>query len=147
MISIEHIDHVVLRTSRLSEMTAFYCDVLGCKVERTLSPEIGLTQLRAGQALIDLVDVDSQLGKAGGEAPGHSGRNLDHFCLQIAPVSKQGLSRWLRQHGIEAGPFQTRYGADGFGPSVYISDPDGNTIELRILGAGHRVSGPPTPDS
>jgi catechol 2,3-dioxygenase-like lactoylglutathione lyase family enzyme len=146
MISIEQIDHVVLRTSRVREMSAFYCDVLGCTVERTLSSEIGLTQLRAGQALIDLVDVDSQLGKAGGEAPGLSGRNLDHFCLQIAPVSEQELSRWLRQHGIEAGPFQTRYGADGFGPSVYITDPDGNTIELRVSGAGDRVSGPTAPD-
>jgi hypothetical protein len=28
--------------------------------------------------------------------------------------------------------FTTRYGAEGFGPSAYIKDPDGNTIELRL---------------
>jgi len=134
MIRVRHIDHVVLRTSDVHAMTVFYCEVLGCTVERTLSPEVGLVQLRAGQALIDLVDVNSELGRAGGEAPGSSGLNLDHFCLQVAPITEQELLRWLRCHGIEAGPFESRYGADGFGPSVYISDPDGNTVELRIAG-------------
>ena len=134
MIRIEHIDHVVLRTSKVAAMTAFYCDVLGCTVERRLDAETGLTQLRAGQALIDLVDVDSRLGKAGGAAPGASGRNLDHLCLQIAAMTEEKLRQWLQHHGIAAGPFETRYGASGFGPSLYISDPDGNTIELRIAG-------------
>jgi glyoxylase I family protein len=134
LISIQHIDHVVLRTSRVTAMKAFYCGVLGCTVERTLPAEIGLTQLRAGQALIDLVAVDSQLGQAGGAAAGPSGRNLDHLCLQIAAINEQELVSWLGHHGIAVGPFETRYGASGFGPSVYISDPDGNTIELRIAG-------------
>ena len=132
MIAIQQIDHVVLRTSRLAAMTAFYRDVLGCTVERILAAEIGLTQLRAGRALIDLVAVDSQLGKAGGAAPGPAGRNLDHLCLQIAPIPEQQLVNWLQRHEISVGPFETRYGASGFGPSVYISDPDGNTIELRM---------------
>jgi catechol 2,3-dioxygenase-like lactoylglutathione lyase family enzyme len=134
VIHVQHIDHVVLRTSRLQAMRAFYCDVLGCTVERTLSPEIGLTQLRAGQALIDLVDVDSELGHAGGAAAGATGRNLDHLCLRIAAIEEPALKAWLQQHGVEMGPVATRYGADGFGPSVYISDPDGNTIELRFSG-------------
>lgn len=115
-------------------MKAFYCDVLGCTIERTLSSEIGLTQLRAGQALIDLVDVESRLGQAGGAAPGSSGRNLDHLCLQLAAIERHELLNWLQQHGIAAGPFETRYGAAGFGPSVYIGDPEGNIIELRIEG-------------
>ncbi len=132
MIRIRHIDHVVLRTSRLQAMSAFYCDVLGCTLERMLAPEIGLTQLRAGQALIDLVDVDSELGRAGGAAAGASGRNLDHLCLRIAAIGEQALKDWLQQHGVEMGPVASRYGADGFGPSVYISDPDGNTMELRF---------------
>lgn len=134
MIQIQRIDHVVLRTARLAEMTAFYCDVLGCTVERTLPAEIGLTQLRAGDALIDLVDVDSELGRPGGAAPGPSGRNLDHLCLHIATVSQQELMGWLQQHNVKIEPFETRYGATGFAPSLYISDPDGNTVELRIEG-------------
>ena len=52
------LDHIVLRTDRYRELIDFYCDVLGCTVERTLSESFGLTQLRAGSALIDIVDVD-----------------------------------------------------------------------------------------
>jgi len=131
LINIQHIDHLVLRTSNVAAMTAFYRDVLGCTIERDLSGEIGLTQLRAGQALIDLVAVDSQLGKVGGAAPAASGRNLEHFCLQIDPVKERDLVSWLQRHGVAVEPSEIRYGASGFGPSVYIRDPDGNTIELR----------------
>lgn len=134
MIKIQNIDHVVLRTSNVRAMTFFYRDVLGCTIERSLPSEIGLTQLRAGEALIDLVDTDSQMGMAGGKAPERSGHNLDHFCLQVAPITEPELLNWLQQHGIVAGPFESRYGATGFGPSIYLSDPDGNTIELRIAG-------------
>lgn len=131
MIKVAGIDHIVLRTSRLSEMLAFYSEVLGCKVERETDPELGLTQLRAGNALIDLVDIDSELGRAGGGAPGGSENNLDHFCLQLEPISEPALKTWLGEQGIDVGEFDTRYGAEGFGPSVYITDPEGNVVELR----------------
>ena len=54
MIEIAGLDHIVLRTSRMEEMLYFYGTVLGCPIERELSPEFGLVQLRAGTALIDL---------------------------------------------------------------------------------------------
>ena len=47
-------------------------------------------------------------------------------------ISRPELENWLRLHGVAVGPFETRYGAGGFGPSIYIDDPDGNTVELRI---------------
>jgi len=131
MIRIQLIDHLVLRTADVAAMVRFYEEVLGCRVERTLPPEAGLTQLRAGNALIDIVAVDSELGRAGGGPPGPGGNNLDHFCLQLEPVSRHDLRAWLESHGVPCGEFQTRYGATGFGPSVYIQDPDGNTVELR----------------
>jgi len=59
MIHVTAIDHVVLRTTRLDAMLTFYSDLLGCCIERTLPPEYGLVQLRAGNALIDIVSVDS----------------------------------------------------------------------------------------
>ncbi|MBW2295467.1 MAG: VOC family protein, partial [Deltaproteobacteria bacterium] len=37
----------------------------------------------------------------------------------------------LEKFGVEAGPVGTRYGADGNGPSMYLQDPDGNTVELK----------------
>lgn len=138
MIQVRAIDHIVLRTSRLSEMICFYCDVLGCTLERTLPADVGLSQLRAGNALIDLVHVDSKLGQAGGPAPTGSGNNMDHFCLRIAPFDEQDLLDFLSSHGIKAGNFETRYGAQGFGPSLYIQDPDGNTVELRAQQVLHQ---------
>jgi catechol 2,3-dioxygenase-like lactoylglutathione lyase family enzyme len=131
MIKIAGLDHIVLRTSQMEEMLHFYGTVLGCPVERALSPEFGLVQLRAGTALIDLVSVDSELGRAGGGPPTVGDNNMDHFCMQITPQPEEEISRYLASHGIEVGPFERRYGAQGYGNSVYLSDPEGNTVELR----------------
>ena len=111
-------------------MVRFYGEVLGCAVERELV-EVGLVQLRAGGALIDLVDVAGQIGRSGGAPPGRDGRNLDHFCLRVEPFDPAAIARHLEAHGIEAGPVERRYGAEGFGPSIYIQDPEGNTVELK----------------
>lgn len=137
MLEIAAIDHIVLRTTKLAEMLHFYTQVLGCNVERETAAETGLTQLRAGNALIDLITVDGRLGKKGGGAPGKSENNLDHFCLQLKPVSEQTVKAHLDAHKIDAGVFEERYGAEGFGHSIYISDPEDNTVELRIQGTSH----------
>ncbi len=131
MINVAGLDHVVLRTSRMDEMLYFYGTVLGCPVERELSPEFGLVQLRAGSALIDLVAVDSELGRAGGGPPTEGENNMDHFCLQIEPQPEEAISQYLASHGVEAGKFERRYGAQGYGNSIYLRDPEGNIVELR----------------
>ncbi|MCZ6503349.1 MAG: VOC family protein [Gammaproteobacteria bacterium] len=138
MIRVRAIDHIVLRTAHLADMVDFYSRVLGCTVERTLPEEVGLYQLRAGSALIDIVAVDSELGRHGGGPPTATQNNLDHFCLQIDSFEEQALLDWLSQQGIEASEFELRYGAQGFGPSVYIRDPDGNTIELKAINKGDK---------
>ncbi|UCD68841.1 MAG: VOC family protein [Betaproteobacteria bacterium] len=130
MIQIRDIDHLVLRVTDLERMLRFYCDVLGCTIERR-KDSIGLVQLRAGHSLIDLVPVDGQLGKSGGAPPGKEGRNLDHFCLRIEPFDETAIRRHLDRNGVQAGKLATRYGAEGEGPSIYISDPEGNGVELK----------------
>ena len=130
MIPLRGLDHLVLRVADLERMLAFYCGALGCTVERRVE-RLGLVQLRAGGALIDLVPVDGPLGRAGGAAPGREGRNLDHFCLRVEPFDEAAIRAQLRAHGIEAGPLETRYGAEGEGPSLYVDDPEGNVIELK----------------
>ena len=129
-IAIREIDHIVLRVIRLDEMIRFYCDVLGCCIERR-QDEIGLVQLRAGAALVDLVPVDGKLGKSGGAAPGPEGRNLDHVCFRVEPFDAAAIHAHLAAHGVAAGPVESRYGAEGQGPSIYLQDPEGNTIELK----------------
>ena len=130
MFHILGIDHLVLRVADLEAMLRFYCNGLGCTVERRRD-EIGLVQLRAGASLIDLVPVDGKLGRAGGAAPGEEGRNLDHFCLRIEPFDVAEIRSQLARHGYPAGSVEQRYGADGYGPSIYATDPEGNVVELK----------------
>jgi glyoxylase I family protein len=130
MICIREIDHIVLRVSGLQRMLHFYCDVLGCPIERR-QDEIGLVQLRAGSSLIDLVPVDGKLGRMGGAAPGAEGRNMDHFCLRVEPFDDASIRAHLAAHGVAAGAVESRYGAEGEGPSIYLTDPEGNVVELK----------------
>jgi glyoxylase I family protein len=135
MFRIRDIDHLVLRVSDLDKMLHFYCTVLGCTVERR-QDAIGLVQLRAGRSLLDLVPVDGKLGRAGGAAPGLGGRNLDHFCFRVEPFDEAAIRARLREHGISVGPVETRYGAEGAGPSIYVTDPEGNVVELKGPASG-----------
>jgi len=130
MIRIREIDHLVLRVLDLQAMLDFYCGALGCTVERQ-QDEIGLVQLRAGRSLTDLIPVDGPLGRSGGAAPGAQGRNLDHLCLRLEPFDEPAIRAHLAAHGVAAGETASRYGAEGSGPSIYVSDPDGNTVELK----------------
>lgn len=87
--------------------------------------------MRAGSSLIDLVPLDGLLGKRGGAAPGAEGRNLDHFAIQVTPFDEEKIRKHLAAHDIRIVESGQRYGAEGTGPSVYIVDPDGNTVELK----------------
>ncbi|MCP5058352.1 MAG: VOC family protein [bacterium] len=124
------LDHVVVRVQDLEASLRFYCGALGCSEERR-SDALGLVQLRAGSALIDLVPLDSPLGRAGGAAPDPGAPNVDHFALRIESFDEAALAAHLRSHGIEPGDVGERYGAEGNGPSMYIRDPDGNAVELK----------------
>ena len=130
MIRISHIDHVVLRVVNLDAMIGFYCLALGCRLERR-QDEIGLVQLRAGSCLLDLVPVSGKLGSMGGAAPGEQGRNMDHLCFRVEPFDEQAIRSHLAACGVSAGAVESRYGADGMGPSIYLADPEGNVIELK----------------
>jgi catechol 2,3-dioxygenase-like lactoylglutathione lyase family enzyme len=130
MISIREIDHVVLRVRDIDAMRRFYCDVLGA-THVAYRPEFGMSHLKAGNAMIDLVLVDGPLGKPGGAAPGKEGRNMDHFCLRVEPFDQDAIVAHLKRHGIEVGEIRRRYGAQGNGISIYVSDPEGNTVELK----------------
>ena len=121
------IDHLVLRVRDLAAMERFYVEVLGLTVERR-QDRIGLVQLRAGAQLIDLVDAKGMLG---GPEPTDAGRNLDHLCLNLDDFDLAAVIAHLTAHGVAVGESGRRYGAGGFGVSVYLTDPEGNGLELR----------------
>ena len=134
-INIQLIDHVVIRANDLETMIAFYSDVLGARLERGPG-KLGLAQLRAGLSLIDLVDVNGPLGREGGLPPDSAAPNMDHFCLQLKPWDPDAVLAHLRAHGVDPGEIASRYGASGTGPSIYIRDPEGNTVELKGANEG-----------
>jgi catechol 2,3-dioxygenase-like lactoylglutathione lyase family enzyme len=120
------LDHVVLRVGDLDRAISFYRRVLGCQVERELQ-QPRLVQLRAGGSLIDLVPA----ALSPHEAADKSGRNMDHFCVTVRGFDAAALKAHLAANGVDPGEVHERYGAEGYGPSIYISDPDGNTVELK----------------
>ena len=123
-------DHIVLRIRDKAAMVSFYTDVLGCSLDWD-RPELGLTHLRAGVNLIDLVTLDGPLGALGGAGPGAEGRNLDHFCLTVVPFDEVAVRGHLAAHGVAISDEGARYGAHGAGLSLYLQDPEGNTVELK----------------
>jgi len=138
MLNLREIDHVVLRVRDIEAMTRFYCDVLGAR-HVAFRPELGMAHLRAGDSMIDLVAVDGPLGKPGGAAPGKEGRNMDHLCLRVEPFDQEAIVAHLRKKGVEVGEIRSRFGAEGNGVSIYLSDPEGNTVELKGPSDGHAL--------
>jgi glyoxylase I family protein len=127
---LKQLDHVVLRVRDREASLRFYCDVLGCTMDK-VQEAIGLWQVRAGTSLIDLVPLDGALGRTGGAGPGNEGRNVDHFAIQVEPFDHGAIRAHLAAHHVAITQSGTRYGAEGSGPSIYVEDPDGNTVELK----------------
>jgi len=123
MLKLRGIDHVVLRVRDIDVMRRFYCEVLGAE-HVAYRPEFGMSHLRVGGAMIDLVKGE------------RSGCNMDHLCLRVEPFDRDAVVAHLQAQGVRIGEFGSRYGAQGEGPSQYLFDPEGNLVELK---------GPPDP--
>jgi len=130
MLNLRGIDHVVLRVTDIELMRRFYCDILGA-THVAYRAQFGMSHLRVGESMIDLVEVNGPLGKSGGAAPGSEGRNMDHLCLRVEPFDRQSIVAHLERHGVKIGDIRNRFGAEGNGISIYITDPEGNTVELK----------------
>ena len=144
MLTIQGIDHVVLRVRDIDAMRRFYCEVLGA-THVSYRKEFGMSHLRAGASMIDLVEVDGPLGKPGGVAPGREGRNMDHLCLRVEPFDQDAIVAHLKKHGVAVGDIRPRFGAEGNGVSIYLTDPEGNTVELKGPSDGKSMPTPASP--
>ncbi|MFG1718510.1 VOC family protein [Micromonospora chalcea] len=126
LVTVTGFDHLVLSVSDVERSLDFYCGALGLapvRVDRWRAGEAPFPSVRVDAGtIIDLVEGDP------------AGSNVDHFCLVVEPVD------WQRVIGsgvftVLTGPVP-RFGARGTGTSIYVRDPDGNTIELRCYPAG-----------
>ena len=131
------IDHVVLKVTDIDRTVAFYRDVLGLRVER-IYEQIHLHQVRCGVNLIDLIALPP-----GAPLPPPAERGIEHFCLSVE-ADMDALLSSLAAMGVPVvrGPMEV-YGARGFGSSIYIHDPDGYEIELKVAYSIAPVHFPP----
>ena len=113
------LDHIVLVCGDVEVSLGFYCDELGLAPERVdewRRGEVPFPSARIGPTtIIDLF---------GGT---RDGRNLDHVCLTFEGATLDELARRFPDGRLGTGLF----GAQGYADSLYITDPDGNTVELR----------------
>jgi catechol 2,3-dioxygenase-like lactoylglutathione lyase family enzyme len=117
-------DHIVLNVADVERSLDWYCGVLGLapeRVEEWRRGEVFFPSARVNEhTVIDLL------------ATARSGQNADHFCLVVEPTDLQALVDSGRLEVLE-GPVP-RWGAQGDAMSIYVRDPDGNTVELRHYG-------------
>lgn len=119
--SVVGLDHLVLSVADVERSLGFYCGVLGLapvRVEEWRRGEVPFPSVRVSEGTI----IDLAAGP-------RTGTNLDHFCLVIEPTDLAALAAGGTLE-VVSGP-GTRFGARGDGTSLYIRDPDGNTVELR----------------
>ncbi len=128
--SVLGIDHVVFRVRDLARMEAFYRDALGCDVVKR-QEHLGLVHIHAGRTLVDLFSVDGKLGRMGGAAPGTEGHNVAHICLRVEPFDAPAIQARMAALGVPCSEPSSNYGAEGEGYSLYLTDPEGNTVELK----------------
>ena len=117
VIQILGLDHVVLKTENPDALVRFYQTLFGCELERQVGDF--LWQLRVGDSMLDVLRGE------------RSGTNLDHFCLRVSDYDESTILAALARHGVVGEVAGHNYGAQGFGPSIYFEDPEGNRVELN----------------
>lgn len=118
---VRQLDHIVLDVADVERSLAWYTELLGLEPER-------VDEWRAGTAPFPSVRIDDGcIIDLFAVEP--SGENLNHFCLVVDPDDVDAIAGDDRFEVLD-GPAR-RWGARGDGRSVYVRDPDGNTVELR----------------
>ena len=118
------LEHIALRVRNMEVAQAFYVGLLGCTIYRVNS-EVPLVQMRFGDHLIDLLPGEgahSESGRAG----------IHHFCLSVRCADMEALSAELTRRGAAVdGEVRRQHGAYGISESLYLTDPDGYSVELK----------------
>ena len=130
VVAVTGLDHIVLLVSDLERSLAFYSGLLGMegdRVDEWRRGEVPFPSVRIdATTIIDLFSADE--GPAAREPS--SGANLDHFCVTVEPTDLHALAA-SGEVEVVRGPQDGLFGAQGYATSLYIRDPDGNTVELR----------------
>lgn len=122
LVHVTGLDHIVLMVADVEASLAFYCDKLGLPGER-------VDEWRSGEVMFPSVRLSEQtiIDLFVGE---RSGTNLDHFALVVSTDTDLHAIVDSGEFTVVTEPV-TRWGARGDGLSLYVRDPDGNTVELK----------------
>ncbi|MEU0433788.1 VOC family protein [Streptomyces sp. NPDC006290] len=120
-VRVKAFDHLVLNVEDVERSLGFYTGLLG------LAP-VRVAEWRGGQVPFPSVRVTEEtiidlVAHARGES------NVDHICLTVEPLDWDEVIA-SESFTVLQGPVE-RFGARGTATSVYVQDPDGNTVELR----------------
>ncbi|GIG65521.1 VOC family protein [Phytomonospora endophytica] len=114
-------DHLVINSTDVERSLGFYCGTLGLEPVR-------VEEWRAGKVPFPSVRVTPEtIIDLGSRPRGES--NVDHICLVVDPLDWDEVIA-AGTFDVVEGPVQ-RFGARGDATSLYVRDPDGNTVELR----------------
>lgn len=123
MVRVIGLDHIVLNCADVDRSLAWYCDELGLepvRVDEWRRGDSFFPSVRVNQTtIIDLFPAE------------RTGTNMDHVCLVIEPTDLAELAASGRFDVVGDGPAEGLFGAQGKATSLYVRDPDGNTVELR----------------
>ena len=134
-------DHIVLNVVDIEKMIRFYTEILqlpGERLEEFNAGQVPFPSVRlSADSIIDLFPKKMWQKNNPEEV---CRPNLNHFCLATDEASSKALQQRLKAQGIviEEGPVK-RWGAHGSGTSIYFSDPEGNTIEVRYYSKGEKT--------
>ena len=130
-IRVTGLDHIVLRVADVERSLAWYHEKLGLpgvRIEQWRQGEVPFPSVRIdATTIIDFFAVDADtLAAAGTDGP------LDHLCVLFEGPALQEIAD-DPGFDVQRGPVRV-FGAQGYGHSVYVHDPDGIVVELRTYG-------------
>ncbi len=134
-------DHIVLNVVDVEEMLKFYTEILqlpGERLEKYAAGEVPFPSVRLSpDSIIDLFPKKMWERLSPEEV---CRPNLNHFCLATDVANAKALQQRLKEKGvsISEGPVK-RWGAHGSGTSIYFSDPEGNTVEVRYYASADQT--------
>jgi catechol 2,3-dioxygenase-like lactoylglutathione lyase family enzyme len=114
------INHLTLRVNDIKRAEAFYTDILGFTIDRKMGQN--MTVYRIGTDSLVIVEAETAYEKSSKDY------RVDHFGFTVASSDKvDELANYFRENDVTiiTGPANRKNGR-----FLFITDPDGNMIEI-----------------